>query len=69
MQSDLGLHCLYLTLVILNKLRCHPTSNFQPVRLLDLDLKDCWMSGKQVGTYAASDLGLHCLLRHVSPNM
>ena len=24
-----------LTLVMLNKLRCHPTSNFQPIRLLD----------------------------------
>ena len=26
-----------LTLVMLNKLRCHPTSNFQPIRLLDPD--------------------------------
>ena len=28
-----------LTLVMLNKLRCYPTSNFQPIRLLDLC---CW---------------------------
>ena len=28
-----------LTLVMLNKLRCHPTSTFQPMRLLD---PDCW---------------------------
>ena len=27
----------YLTLVILNKLRCHATSNFQLVRLLGAD--------------------------------
>ena len=25
----------FLTLVLLNKLRCHATSNFQPIRLLD----------------------------------
>ena len=28
---------LFLTLVLLNKLRCQPTSNFQPIRLLDPD--------------------------------
>ena len=26
-----------LTLVLLNKLRRHPTSNFQPIRLLELE--------------------------------
>ena len=48
--SNLGLHCFLrfvrpntlsrcgnqLTLVLLNKLRCQATSNFQPIRLLEL---------------------------------
>ena len=56
---------LYLTLVLLNKLRCHvePTSNFQPIRLLDLDC--CYdftylmTNSANPDQLASSDL--HCL--------
>ena len=37
LPKELG-HCnSLLTLILLNKLRCHTPSNFQPIRLLDPD--------------------------------
>ena len=55
-----------IILVLLNKLRYHPTSNFQPIRLLDLDY--CYkftylMANSADPDQLPTDLDLHCLQR------
>ena len=56
-----------LTLVLLNKLRCHAHFKFQPVSLLDLDCcyKFTYLMANNADPDQLADLDLHCLQRLV----